>query len=210
MDAFEEYEHALALAPGNAKILKDYGAFAALLGRNEASLAAARRLLILDPLNAWNHFGLGVSLTFARRYGEAIRALMDARTLIPEDVSVNMWLGIAYYLSGDFQNALTTCDKAGEVNGPFCLAMVYDKLGRRAEAETMVAKVRALGGDQFAEGYADIYAQWGDTARALDWLERAMRNRDPYLAYTKVNPFFDPLRNESRFKAIERELNFPD
>jgi hypothetical protein len=28
-----------------------------------------------------------------------------------------------------------------------------------------------------------------------------MRNRDPYLAYTKVNPFFDPLRNESRFQA---------
>jgi Flp pilus assembly protein TadD len=144
------------------------------------------------------------------RHGEAIRALTDARTLIPEDVSVNMWLGIAYYLSGDFQNARTTCEKAGEVNGPFCLAIVYDKLGRRAEAETMVAKVRALARDQFAEGYADIYAQWGDTARALDWLERAMRNWDPYLAYTKVNPFFDPLRKESHFKAIERELNFPD
>jgi TolB-like protein len=209
-DAFEEYEHALALASGNARILKDYGAFAVLLGRNEAGLAAARRLLILDPLNAWNNFGLGVSLTFARRYGEAIRALTDARTLIPEDVSVNMWLGIAYYLIGDFQNARATCEKAGEVNGPWCLAMVYDKLGRRAEAETMFAKVRALAGDQFAEGYADIYAQWGDTELALDWLDTAMRNRDPYLAYTKVNPFFDPLRKEPRFKAIESELKFPD
>jgi tetratricopeptide (TPR) repeat protein len=209
-DAFEEYEHALALAPGNARILKDYGAFAVLLGRNEAGLAAARRLLILDPLNAWNHFGLGVSLTFARRYGEAIRALTDARTLIPEDVSVNMWLGIAYYLSGDFQNARATCEKAGEVNGPWCLAMVYDKLGRRSEAKRMFAKLRAFGGDQFAEGYADIYAQWGETELALEWLDTAMRNRDPYLAYTKVNPFFDPLRKEPRFKAIESELKFPD
>ncbi len=52
--------------------------------------------------------------------------------------------------------------------------------------------------------------QWGDTGRALDWLETALRDRDPYLAYTKVNFFFDPLRNEPRFQAIERALKFPD
>jgi TolB-like protein len=209
-DAFREYERALALAPGNAKLLQEYGAFAVLIGRTDAGLAAAHRLLVLDPLNSLNHFGLGTSLTFARRYGEAIRALNDAQALTPEDVSVNMWLGMTYYLSGDFQNARTACERAGEVNGPWCLAMIYDKLGRHTEAETMLAKVRTIAGDRLAEGYADIYAQWGDTARALDWLETAMRNRDPYLAYTKVNPFFDPLRNEPRFQAIERALKFPD
>jgi TolB-like protein len=209
-DAFREYERALALAPGNATLLKEYGAFAVLIGRSEAGLAAAHRLLILDPLNSMNHFGLGVSLAFARRYGEAIRAFTDAKALTPEDVSVNMWLGVTYYLSGDFQSARTACERAGEINGPWCLAMIYDKLGRHTEAETMLAKVRTIAGDRLAEGYADIYAQWGDTARALDWLETAMRNRDPYLAYTKVNPFFDPLRNEPRFQAIERELKFPN
>ena len=209
-DAFREYERALALAPGNATLLKEYGAFVVLIGRSEAGLAAAHRLLVLDPLNSMNHFGLGVSLAFARRYGEAITAFTDAKALNPEDVSVNMWLGITYYLSGDFQSARTACERAGEINGPWCLAMIYDKLGRHAEAETMLAKVRNIAGDRFAEGYADIYAQWGDTARALDWLETAMRNRDPYLAYTKVNPFFDPLRNEPRFQAIEGALKFPD
>ena len=209
-DAFREYERALALAPGNATLLKEYGAFAVLIGRSEAGLAASHRLLVLDPLNSMNHFGLGHSLMFARRYGEAIRALTDAKALTPEDVSVNMWLGIAYYMSGDFQSARTACERAGEVNGPWCLAMIYDKLGRHTEAETMLAKVRTIAGDRLAEGYADIYAQWGDTARALDWLETAMRNRDPYLAYTKVNFFFDPLRNEPRFQAIERALKFPD
>jgi len=37
-----------------------------------------------------------------------------------------------------------------------------------------------------------------------------MRNRDPYMAYTKVNFFFDPLRKEPRYQAIERALKFPD
>jgi TolB-like protein/Flp pilus assembly protein TadD len=208
--AFEEYERALALAPGDARVLREYGAFVLLIGRTEAGLAASRRLLVLDPLNATNHFGLGVSLVFAKRYGDAVRALSDAKALGQDDVSVNMWLGITYYQSGDFENARSTCALAGEVNGPWCLAMVYDKMGRRAEAEAMLAKLRALAGDQFAEGYADIYAQWGDTARALDWLETAVRNRDPYLAYTKVNFFFDPLRKEPRYQAIERALRFPD
>jgi TolB-like protein len=208
--AFEEYERALALAPGDARILREYGAFVVLIGRTEAGLAAARRLLVLDPLNPTNHFGLGVSLMFAKRYSEAAQAFTDAKALGQDDVSVNMWLGITYYQSGDFENARATCALAGEVNGPWCLAMVYDRLGRHDEAQAMLAKLTAQAGDQFAEGYADIYAQWGDTARALDWLETAMRNRDPYLAYTKVNFFFDPLRKEPRYQAIERALKFPD
>jgi TolB-like protein len=208
--ALREYERALALAPGDARVLREYGAFAVLIGRTEAGLAAAHRLLVLDPLNPTNHFGLGVSLAFARRYGDAIQAFTEAKALGQDDLSVNMWLGITYYLSGDFERASATCTKAGEVNGPWCLAMIYDKRGRHTEAEAMLSKVRSIAGDRFAEGYADIYAQWGDTARALDWLDKAMRNRDPYLAYTKVNPFFDPLRNEPRFLAIERALKFPD
>jgi len=49
----------------------EYGAFAVLIGRTDAGLAAAHRLLVLDPLNSMHHFGLGTSLTFARRYGDA-------------------------------------------------------------------------------------------------------------------------------------------
>ena len=151
-DAFREYERALALAPGNATLLKEYGAFVVLIGRSEAGLAAAHRLLVLDPLNSMNHFGLGVSLAFARRYGEAITAFTDAKALNPEDVSVNMWLGITYYLSGDFQSARTACERAGEINGPWCLAMIYDKLGRHTEAETMLAKVRTHCGRSVRRG----------------------------------------------------------
>jgi hypothetical protein len=35
-----------------------------------------------------------------------------------------------------------------------------------------------------------------------------MRNRDPHLAYAKVNFFFHPLRKELRSQAIERALKF--
>ena len=51
-----------------------------------------------------------------------------AEALGQDDGSVNMWLGITYYLSGDFERARATCLRAGEVNGPWCLAMIDDKL----------------------------------------------------------------------------------
>jgi hypothetical protein len=57
---------------------------------------------------------------------------------------------------------------------------------------------------------AAIYAQWGNRAKALEWLETALRLRDPGLALLKTDPLMDPLRKEPRFEAIMRDLKFPD
>jgi hypothetical protein len=37
-----------------------------------------------------------------------------------------------------------------------------------------------------------------------------MRLRDSGLVELKTDPLLDPLRQEPRFRAIERELKFPD
>ena len=90
-----------------------------------------------------------------------------------------------------------------------CLALISEKLGRQADARRALSRLQAKSGDAAAVFYATIYAQWGDTARALDWLETAMRHRDPYLIRVRQSNFLDPLRNEPRFRAIERNLKFP-
>ena len=90
-----------------------------------------------------------------------------------------------------------------------CLAVVYEKLGRHADAQAELAKMQAMDGDAAAYQYATIYAQWGDRAKALAWLDTAMRVRDPGLEYLRSDPLMDPLRQEPRFKADLRELNFP-
>jgi TolB-like protein/Flp pilus assembly protein TadD len=208
--ATQEYERALALAPGNASVLRDYGVNAVLMGRTEAGLAATHRSVVLDPLNSRSHSDLGYALIIAGRYRDAVAALRDAQTLDPHDGYINAFLGLAYYYLGDYQSALTPCQLANEGNKAICLALVYDKIGRHADAEAILARRRVECGDDCALNYAYIYLEWGDTARALDWLETMMRLRDPYLIYVKAVRSFDPLRNEPRFQAIERELKFPD
>ena len=103
------------------------------------------------------------------------------------------------------------CEGVGEAVKDFqdCLALAYHKLGRQADAETALARFKALQGNAGAYGYATIYAQWGNTSKALEWLETGLQLRDANLILLKTDPLLDPLRKEPRFKAIERELNFP-
>jgi serine/threonine-protein kinase len=211
--AAEEYERALALEPGNARLLGEYGQFAVKMGHTEAGLAAARRAVALDPLNAWNHAALGYALLFARRYKEGIAAYTYSKALSTNTVLTelaNGMIGVGYYDAGDSQNARAACESADEDTKSYCLAMTYEKLGRHGDSETALAKLRALQGDARPVDYARVYAQWGDSARALGWLEAAMRRRDPALEDIKVSKLLDPLRNEPRFQAIERALKFPN
>jgi hypothetical protein len=74
--------------------------------------------------------------------------------------------------------------------------------GRRADAQGELLKMKSALGDDAAYQYAALYAQWGDRAKALEWLDTAMRQRDGGLQELKTDPLMDPLRQEPRFQAI--------
>jgi TolB-like protein/Tfp pilus assembly protein PilF len=208
--AIQEIELARRLAPGNARVLRDYAIFAVTMGKIEAGVASAERALALDPLSANNHFNLGMSLFAARRFDEALKVFKREKAMDPNDTDADVWLGFTYYWSGDLQSARTTCEvmQADNPGRSFCLAVTYNKLGRHAEAETMLGQYRTLTRDQAAVFYAMIYSDWGKNGRALDWLETGVRRQDPYLNWVRTW-MFDPLRKEPRFQAVMRELKFP-
>jgi TolB-like protein len=211
--ASDEYSRALSLAPGNATTLRHYGAFAVNMGRTDAGLVAIRRAVRLDPLSTSSYYRLGEAQWLSRRYNEAVAAFEEVITLDPDAARAYGWRGFAYYGLGDFRSARSSCEaEAGRRRGwtLHCLALVYDKLGRHDDAEAMLMKVRAEVGEAAAYQYAEIYAQWGDSVKALAWLQTAVRLHDPGLSWLKGDPLLDPLRKEPRFQAIERALNFPD
>jgi len=120
--------------------------------------------------------------------------------------------GLSYYLAGNISLAQSSCETRPDYfRSHVCqAAVVYERLGRHAAAAAAVAKVRRDGGNAAAYQLAEIYTQWGDRKSALDWLEKAMRLRDPGLVYLKTDPLMDALRNEPRFQAVMRALKFPD
>jgi TolB-like protein len=207
--ANESYERALALAPGNAQVLRDSGSFAVFMGRFDAGLAALRRAVVLDPLADAIRFDLGSALYAARRYEEALAAYTQVIILAPDFNETYAERGFAYYALGDLERARASCETKPDFwFSQQCLAVVYDKIGRHADAEVELTKLK-VNGDTAAYQYATIYAQWGNNLKALEWLETALRLRDPGLIRLKVEPLLDPLRKEPRFQSLMRELKFP-
>jgi len=207
----QAYEKALALAPASSQVLRVYGPFAVLMGRTEAGIAAARRAVVLDPLNHSSHRNLGQVLYFARQPREALKAVQAALALDPDDPADYADRGFNYYALGDLERARSSCEsKVDDWGNQQCLAVTYEKLGRHADAEGMLARLKATLGEAAAYQYATIYAQWGRIPDALAALEKSKRLRDPGLEYLKADPLMDPLRNEPRFQVVLRELKFPD
>jgi len=209
--AMAEYQQAVTLGPGNARALQPAGSFLVLMGRTDTGIATARRVVVIDPLNPLAHGSLGLALLYARRYAEALAASGQVVSLDPDGPQGYCGRGYAYLLLGNAARARESCAaKPEHWLNQSCLALANDRLGRHADAETALARLKALMGDGAAYEYATIYAQRADTREALDWLETALRLRDPFLALLKTDPLMDPLRKEPRFQAVMQELKFPD
>jgi TolB-like protein len=209
--ATEESERALALAPGNATVLYEYSQHAAYMGHANAAIEVARKGVALDPLSLLSHRALGDALWFARRYNEAIAAYQDAIAVDPGPPEPYARRGLAYYALGNNQMARSSCEiKPDHWESWLCLAVSFDKLGQRRESDAQIKRLTEFTGYALAYQFAQIYAQRGEPDRALEWLDTALRLRDPGFRRLKTDPLLDPLRKEPRFQAIERKLRFSD
>jgi hypothetical protein len=88
------------------------------------------------------------------------------------------------------------------------LATAYAMSGKRAEAEEGLAEVEKLSQQRYVSPYhvAMIYAALGDKEQALAFLARAYGERSRRLVFLKVNPVWDSLRSDLRFRDLVRRV----
>jgi len=208
--ALAEYERALALSPNDSTVLLSAGWFFADIGRTEQGASLARRGVSLDQLNPRAYRALAVTLDAAQQYRGAIEAADRSLSINPKDTRQDALRGLAQLHLGDAEAARKSCDTPPlDWESRLCLAIAYDKLHRAADAQAQMAAMMSELGDASSYQYAEIYAQWGDTPKALDWLEKAYRVKDPGITGFVGDAFLDPLRREPRFQEVVRQLDFP-
>jgi serine/threonine-protein kinase len=206
-----EYDRALALAPNDAEVLLRSGNFFVTMGRTDAGIANIQRAIDLDQLNPEGYARLSIALSYGRKYRAAIEAANRSLQFGPNDTSVQIFRGLNELLLGDTDAARKSCGTPKRNwEGWLCMAILYDKLHQRREAEAELAAMKAELGNSAAYQYAEIYAQWGDIPHALAALDAAYRLPDPGISTLKTDAWIDPLRKEPRFQEIERKLNFPN
>ena len=174
------------------------------LARDE--IEQARRL---DPLSPVLSAGMGWQLYFARDFGgsvrEAERALEIEETfLMAHDVEA-----IAHARLGNADRALESARRAVSLSGerPLSLAIlghVSGLCGDEATARDALARLEKKSTEKYVSAYAVaiVLAGLGELERCLSWLERAREERNGWLVFVGVDPTFDALRPEPRFRRL--------
>jgi tetratricopeptide (TPR) repeat protein len=152
---------------------------------------------------------LGLSHYFARQYEQAIEQSRRAIGVDSTSYWSHMLLGWAHEQKGGFSAAIDDLSQASRLcDNPQVIASLghaYAASGSRAEAQKVIAALRVSSNRRYVSPYdvAGIYAGLGDKEQALVWLEKAYEDRSGWLAlWVKVDPKFDALRTEPRFRNL--------
>jgi serine/threonine-protein kinase len=214
--AEREYKRALELNPNYASAHQWYAEFLAHIGQFDEALAEMKLAEQLDPLSNIINTEVGWILYLAGEYDRAIEQYRAAVELDPEFAAAHWRLGEAYLQKKLFDEAVREIERAIELSGASMhmlarLAYAYAVSGKRYEALGVLNELNESAKRRYVSPYdiAIIYAGLGEKELALDWLERAYEERTVWLTFLKVEPAFNPLRDDPRFTDLLRHVGLP-
>jgi tetratricopeptide (TPR) repeat protein len=179
-----------------------------LTGRHAEAIALGERAIKLNPLSPQAHALYGNTLFWARKYEDAVPRLKRAIELEPRSRAV-LTLGGAYQMLGRPQEALAVIDRPEFRETPY-IAEAYARLGRREDALRVLNGLVTRVGRFDWQVMARAYFALGDKDRGFEWLTKAFDQRAGYISAVNINPGFDDVRDDPRFKALVARLNLPN
>ena len=212
-EAERDFKHALELAPHNAEAHRMYSAYLAAMGRADEALSESRRAQQLDPLSVSAQVTIGYTYYYAQRYDQALEQCAKVFESHPDSVGALDCMGLSHLAKGAYGKAIEECQKAvslsgRDVNRDVGLARAYALSGETAAARQALLELTERAKRSYVPPslFAEIYVALGDKTQGLQWLERAYKEHDHYLARLKVEPAFDPLRSDPSFQALMARL----
>ena len=201
-----EYERALEL---NAHSPDPYFALAewfSVQGRAGEALTWAQRGREVDPLSPSGD-DMGLILYHARRYDEAIEEYRGVLAVLPDEANSLWSIGIVLMAKHQAEQAIPVLEMAVSVSNRSpgiigSLVMAYAQAGRRIGALRLLAELKKHQQPGYAGAFVNAYLGLGDYDQAFFWLEQAYRQQANPMQRLKVDPIFDPVRDDPRFKDL--------
>jgi tetratricopeptide (TPR) repeat protein len=208
------FRRALELNPRSSQSHEEYAWYLTALARFEQALPEMVRAKELDPLSPEINMGIASILMYQRKLDEASAQALRTLELDPDYVVGRYALARIAVMQGKPERAVETLESVLKTTSrPTLLADLahaYAVAGRRQEALRTMSRWKELA-DRYSvreEQAAHVYAALGDKQEAVRLLEKAYADRSPGLVWLKVDPRFDSLSSEPRFKDLLKRLGF--
>jgi eukaryotic-like serine/threonine-protein kinase len=213
--AGREFERALDLNPGNAWAHDMYAVYLVIVKRYREAGEQVRRAIDLDPFMLDANDNLGFYFFYTRRYDEAVAQYRRTIALDPGFVMAHRELGFVLGHQGRGSEAVSEMEKAVALSRDSydlaSLGYAYGVAGRRRDAEAIRDELskRARRGYVPSFYFAEIELGLGHVPATLDWLEKGLADRHALLPYATVDPRYEVVRSDPRYRALVRAMGLP-
>jgi serine/threonine-protein kinase len=178
-------------------------------GRFEESIELTKRARTLDPLSPIIATAVGIPYHFSRRYDEAATHYQRVLEMEPNFAPAHYYIGLTYEQRRQFEQAQEHLLKSAEITGRVGLFLAalghcYGLSGRSDDARAALNELHNQTAQRYVSPYnlLIVHIGLGEVEQAYRSLEQALQEHSAWLHLLPVDPRFDPLRAESRFREL--------
>ncbi|MBL8186177.1 MAG: tetratricopeptide repeat protein [Blastocatellia bacterium] len=204
---------ALEIDPNNARAHYFYGLFLQSTGRTGDAVREIKMAVDLEPMSLIMQANLAGAYLFDRQSELGLDQAKKTFDLDPTFISGRFWLVYAYCANKKYVEAIELIEKGpGDETNQRLLSRfrgyAYAKSGRRSEAEAVISEYSS---DRAYDGAnaAIVYGALGEKDKAFAALEKGFARKED-MGRMRVDPLFDDLRDDPRFKDLLRRMNLPE
>jgi len=204
-----ECKRALELDAGSSQAHEIYSRYLMGRGRLEEAIFEIETAIDLEPASRFNQRNYGRALFYARRYAEATTQLERVLQMDQSFVGTYKWLTSTLALQGNESRAfdwflkLLSYRQADEATVSV-FKKAFQRSGWRGVLSECLKRTDQIGGTLFDR--ACYNAQIGNKDEAFQLLEQIYQRRELWMAYLRVDPRLDSLRNDPRFIDLLRRV----
>ena len=212
-EAERALKKALEIDPNNASAHYFYGLYLQSVGRTGDAVREIKTAVELEPMSLIMQANLAGAYLFDRQSELGLDQAKRTFDLDPNFISGRFWLAYAYCVNQKYAEAIELIESApkDEVSQRLLARFrgyAYAKTGRRGEAEAILLKLTADTAFS-AQSAAMIYRALGEKDKAFAALENGLTGKQD-MARIKVDPLFDDLRDDPRFREILKRMGLPE
>ena len=199
---------AVALDPKSHEARRELAFLMNSIGRKEEAMSEMDIAIALAP-TSFNKRSRGLLLYYARRFDEAIAQLKQVEATDPGYSESSRWISRCLEQQKDYAQALEYLIRHRQAAGDdpeeiSLLRRAFASGGWPAVLRASLAKSQP----KLNIEKAGTLAQLGQVDKAIEALERMIKDRSVMIVHLDSDPRLDPLRSDSRFKQLTNRIGF--